>query len=81
MPTEVTDVLIKQMEDLKEDLKGLREQMTKDHAALSEKVSALSDRVLKLEHHERVVRWVFAVGGTAGGFLMREVLGRLLNAA
>ena len=71
MPKEQIDIIEEGLNELKADVRGLREQMTKDHQALLE-------RVIRLEHHEKLTRWFFAIGGTAGGFIIRELLGRIV---
>ena len=76
MPKEAIDYLEDRIAELQDSVILLQRQMTEQHKALSEKVSQLSDRVLRLEEQERITRWIFAAGGTLGGFLVREVLSR-----
>lgn len=89
MASDLIAMVDKSLQDLREDVRDLRAHMASEHAALSAKVSdmdkalserlsELSDRVLKLEHQEKLHRIAWAVGGTALGILIREVIGRWL---
>ena len=72
MPQEVVDLLIQGQRELKEEIEKLRETMQREH-------KELSDRVLSLEHNEKITRWIFAAGGTVAGFLIREVVQRIVS--
>ena len=69
-------LLIENQRKLENDIAELRKIMSTEHKDLAAKVNLLSDRISALEHQEKVTRWVFAVVGTVGGFLVREVLAR-----
>ena len=68
--TELNNMLIKQLDELRADVRKMEERMAQEHKELSE-------RVMKLEHDARVTRWIFALGGTIGGFLLRQMLSGL----
>lgn len=72
MPTEVTDLLLDMMNELKADVQSLRKQMHEEHAELSERVG-------RLEHDGRVTRWMFGAGGALLMFTARELLPKLLT--
>ena len=69
MPKEVVDFLEEGLNELKSDIHKMREQMTREHRLLGE-------RVAKLEERQRVMMWVTAPAGVVVGMVLREIIGR-----
>ena len=57
--------------EVRADIKEMRAQMEKEHRELR-------DRVLNLEHSEKVTRWLFCVGGGTVALVARELIPRIL---
>ena len=71
MPAEVQDLILKRLDTLDADVRSLREQMRKEHAELKE-------TVIKLQHSERITRWIWAACGAGVMYAIRELVTRLL---
>ena len=68
MATEVQQLMLKQIEELRVEMKELRESMRE-----------LSERVVHIEHQEKVTRVYFAGGGALAALVLRELIPRLLG--
>ena len=79
MPKDTFDFLTETLGEVKTELRNLRHTMQEEHKALSEKVTQLSERVLRLEHEEKVTRWFFAGGGAVIAIVMRELIPKVLG--
>ena len=69
MPKEVTDLLIDGLTEVKVQIQEMRKEMHEEHKALTE-------RVVRLEHQERITRWLFAAGGALIMLTARELIPR-----
>ena len=76
---QVQSLILKQLDEIKSDMRTMRDLMSKEHAALSEKVTALSNRVRDLEHHEKISRWIWAGCGGAIAIILRELIPKILG--
>ena len=65
---DVQQLMLKQVEELRADIKELRESMRE-----------LSERVVHLEHQEKVTRIYFAIGGGLAALVLRELIPRVLG--
>lgn len=79
MAKDAMDFLTETLDEVKTELRNLRSTMQAEHKALSEKVVQLSERVLQLEHEEKVTRWFFAGGGAVIAIVVRELIPKLLH--
>ena len=79
MSQDIIEMLIKQIDEVKQSIEKVHVQMEADHKELGEKVTKLSERVIKLEHQEKVYRVYFALGGAAAAIILREFLPKLLG--
>ena len=74
---EVQALILKRIDELRDEQRETRQLMSKEHNALGEKFDGLSTRVQKLEHDNKITRWVFSAWGVLFGFLIREVVRRI----
>lgn len=66
--TDVQQLMLKQIEELRSDVSHLRESMRE-----------LSERVVHLEQQEKVTRIYFACGGGLAALVLREIVPKLLG--
>lgn len=78
MHQDTFDLFTKVMADLHTEVRELRKTMHNEHQQLADKVDSLTQRVARLEHEERITRWIFAGIGAGIALLLREVLPKLL---
>ena len=65
---DVQQLMLKQIEELRIEVKELRDSMAE-----------LSERVVHIEHAEKVTRIYFAIGGGLAAIVLREVVPRLFG--
>lgn len=79
MPKEQIDYLDERMTEFFQEIRDLRTAMHGEHGELRQDVADVIKRIVKLETQEKINRWLWTAGGAFGGFLIREVVGRLLG--
>lgn len=71
VPPEVYNLILDSIKEVKSDIANLRDKMGQEH-------KELGDRVGKLEHDERVTRYIFCGAATLITLLLREFIPKIL---
>ena len=72
MSEKVQDLILKRLDEVSDHIDALRTQMHKEHAELRE-------RVIRLEHDNKVTRWIWAGAGAVLAVCIRELLPRIFS--
>ena len=75
MPTEVTDLILTQLAEIKAEANQMHDQILRRIDDVDDDVQKWRERITTLEVHERHMRWVFAAAGGVTMLLARELVG------
>ena len=81
MPTEVIDVLFERMNKLEADIAGMRDLMSREHAALAARVGQIEHELVRIDSEHKHTRWWFAAAGAVVAIGLREFVPILISLA
>ena len=74
MSTEVQDLILQQLDDIRKQAEKDRALLLQELRKLDEDFAGLRERIIHIEHEAKTMRWIFAGAGGVVALILREVI-------